>query len=295
MSDRADEAAPDAVTKRRRRFSLIWLVPIVAVAFALYLLVTTLAERGPLITISFKTANGITANQTQVKHKAVALGTVEDVKLASDLSHVTVHVRMNRQSTKILTGHTKFWVVRPRFSTGNISGLETLFSGAYIEIDPGEPGGEAARDFVGLEDPPGTRSDQPGRTYILKASKLGSIGPGAPVFYRDVNVGEVLNYDIGDGLGPISIQVFVRAPYDKFVRPDTHFYNASGVSVNLGPEGVHVEMESLQAILSGGIAFETPRIVEDETPSPEHTAFRLYDNKGDADAAGFRRRIPFVT
>ncbi len=297
MSGQAGDAArpaPEAVVRRRRRFSLIWLIPIVAAGIAIYLVATTLANRGPLITISFKTGSGISAQQTQVTHKAVSLGMVEDVALTHDMRTVLVHVRMNRQGETILTDHARFWVVRPRLSTGNISGLETLVSGAYIEVDPGLPGGQSKRDFVGLEDPPGMRSDEPGQSFTLTASRLGSLGPGAPVFYRDVEVGEVLNYDLGGGLGPVTINVFVRQPFDRFVHENTHFWNASGLSVNLGGQGLHVEVESLQALLSGGIAFETPHVHLLAPVSSPNAHFTLYDSKNDADAAGFSRKIPFV-
>jgi len=287
-------ALPDALIRRRRRFSLFWLIPIVCGGIGLYLVVTTLADRGPLITITFKTANGISAQQTQVEHKSVGLGMVEDVKLSEDMSSVLVHVRMNRQGERVLTSHARFWVVRPRLTPGNISGLETLVSGAYIEVDPGLPGGDPQTKFVGLEEPPGVRSDEPGRTFRLKAKALGSLGAGAPVFYRDVDVGEVLSYDLGTGMGPVTINVFVRAPFDKFVHENTHFWNASGVSVNVGAQGLHVELESLQALLSGGVAFETPVRVDTPVSGPERE-FKLYEDKAEADAAGFQRNIPMVT
>jgi paraquat-inducible protein B len=291
----AEQRLAEAVVRRRRRFSFIWLIPIVAAAIAVYLVFTTLEDRGPLITISFKTGSGISPQQTQVEHKAVPLGMVENMRLSDDLTRVLVHVRMNREGAKILTDHARFWVVRPRLSTGSISGLETLVSGAYIEVDPGEPGGTPQTDFVGLEEPPGKRSDEPGRSYILTAPRLGSLGPGAPVFYRDVNVGEVLGYDLGNGLGAVTINIFVRQPFDKFVHQNTHFWNASGVSVNLGSQGVHVELESLQAILSGGIAFETPHLRALAPVAAAETKFQLFDDKGQADAAGFTKVIPFVS
>ncbi len=281
--------------RRRHRFPIIWLVPIIAAGISLYLAVTFLADRGPLITITFNTASGITAQQTDVKHKDVSLGTVENVHLTPDMKHVIVHVRMKAEGAATVTSHARFWVVRPRLTTGNISGLETLFSGAFIEVDPGDPGGTPQSNFTGLEDPPGVRSDEPGSLYRLRAPRLGSIGPGAPVFYRDITVGEVLGYDLGDGLGPVTIRVFVRAPFDKFVHDGTHFFNASGLSVNLGAEGVHVEMESLQALLSGGIAFETAKILAGDPQSPANREFPLFSSKAEADSAGYARNIPFVT
>jgi paraquat-inducible protein B len=286
---------PAAAVLRRNRFNLIWLVPIVALSISLYLGYRFISDRGPLVTITFKTANGITAGQTEVRHKAVALGTVEDVHLSRDLEHVVIHVRMRREGDAILTDRARFWVERPRLSPGSISGLETLVSGAYIEVDPGPPGGTPAYEFKGLEEPPGVRSDEPGSNYSLRASRLGSVGVGTPVFYRDVSVGEVLSYDLGDGLGPVEIRIFVRAPYDKFVRADTHFWNDSGVSVNLGPQGFHVELQSLQAVFSGGVAFKTDRFGPEAPPSAPNTEFHLYESETDADAAEYTQNIPFVT
>ena len=280
---------------RQRRFNLIWLVPIIAAGISLYLAVTFLSNRGPLITISFLTADGITAQQTEVKHKAVSLGMVENVHLSKDLKRALVHVRMKREAVPLLTDHAHFWVVRPRLTPGSISGLETLVSGAYIEVDPGDPGGTPTDDFIGLEDPPAVRSDLPGSTYWLQAPRLGSIGPGTPVFYRDVSVGEVLNYDIGNGQGPVRIHIFVRAPFDHFVHDATHFWNASGVLLTLGAQGIHLEFESLQALLSGGVAFETPHSMLDTPRSAGDHLFSLFDTEADADAAGLADDIPLVT
>jgi paraquat-inducible protein B len=162
-------------------------------------------------------------------------------------------------------------------------------------VDPGDPGGAPKYDFVGLPEPPGVRSDEPGKTYRLLASRLGSLGPGSPLFYRDVAVGEVLGYDLGDGVRPITIDAFVRAPYDKFVHDSTHFFNSSGVSLTVGAEGLHLELESLQALLSGAVTFETPRFLAEAPVSDAGHTFKLYDNQTEADAAGFARNIPFVT
>jgi paraquat-inducible protein B len=289
--DPGPAALPQARTKRSR-LSLIWLIPLVAVAIGGYLAWHTLSQRGPIITITFQTADGITADQTQVRHKAVTLGTVAGVRLAHDMSHVVVSVRMGNDATPYLTNQARFWVVRPRLTAGSVSGLETLVSGAYIEMDPGTSRGPPARGFTGLEQPPGVRSDEPGDTYTLVANRLGSLGPGSPVFYRDLNVGEVLSYDIGDGSGPVRIRVFVRAPFNQYVQKETHFWNVSGLSVNLGPEGVHVQIASVQAVLSGGVGFDAPEGAKGEA-APAGSSFPLYEDYAKAQNAGFKDKVPF--
>ncbi len=281
--------------EKKRHFSFIWLVPIVAAGLVVYLGYSSLSRRGPEITIQFETAEGLIAQQTLVKYKAVPIGTVDDVDLGSGHDGVIVHLRMQRNAKFALTDHARFWVVRPRFSLANLSALETLVSGAYIAVDPGPPGGRQERNFTGLEEPPGVTSDEPGRTFELKASRIGSLTDGAPVFYRDVTVGEMLKYDLGDGLGPVSLRVFVRAPYDRLVHPDTFFWNASGVSLTSGSNGIHLELESIQALLTGGIAFETPANGENKPLGDAPPPFRLYDSKAKADAALFQKNTACVT
>jgi paraquat-inducible protein B len=290
---------PRAELRSHHRFSWIWVTPVVAAGLVLYLGVQAMARRGPLITITFKTADGLTAQQTKVKHKAVDLGTVEDIALSPDMSHVSVRVRMDGRAAPLLTDRARFWVVRPRFASGNLagiaSGLETLVSGAYIEIDPGQPPGREARTFTGLEDPPGVRSDEPGHLYVLHAEQLGSLTVGAPVFYRNVSVGDMLGYDLADGSNPIAIRIFVRAPFDRFVHADTRFWNASGLSIDRGAAGLRVEVESIQALISGGIAFIAPQErSEVAPPAPNDAAFTLYSSESAARAASYVHNLPCV-
>ena len=265
---------PQARLRRRPRFSVVWLLPAIAGVIGLYLAFTTLAQRGPEIVITFNSAQGLTAGQTKVQHKAVDLGTVTSIRLAPDMSHVSVRVRMTSEAKPYLTDHARFWVVRPRLSSGSVSGLGTLISCAYIEMDPGETGGGSKTDFTGLENPPGVRSDEPGTTFVLNTQRIGSLGSGSPVFYRDIVVGEVLDYHLPEGNGPITVNIFVRGPYDKWVRTGTRFWNASGLNVELGSQGVHVELESIQAVLSGGVAFGTEEDSRDTPLAKSDTAVR---------------------
>ena len=289
--------APEAPA-RPIRFSLIWLIPILVVAIGAYLGWTTLSRQGPEITIQFDSADGLTTGQTQVKHIAVALGTVQGIQLSHDLQHVEVRVRMSAESAPLLTEHAKFWVVRPRLSGASISGLETLVSGAFIAIDPGTPGGAPETRFKGLDAPPGVRSDQPGSTFTLTTGTLGSLGQGSPVFFRDVTVGEVLGYKMPpNGRGPIPIQVFIQAPYDRFIRKDTRFWDVSGLRVDFNGGDLHLQVESLQALLSGGVSFGLPMQRRDTQAeqAEANSSFALYPSKAAADNAGYQQRFRLVT
>ena len=285
---------PPPVHIRRRHFSFVWIIPILAAVIAIYLGYRTIIEQGPLITITFNTAQGLAAGQTQIKYKAVALGTVESIDLSPDNDHVVVRVRMNNLGTRFLTSHARFWVVRPRFSVTNLSGLDTLVSGAFIGIDPGSKGGHYETHYKGLEEPPGVRSDVPGSTYVLRADSIGSISSGSPVFYRDVIVGEVLGYDLGDGIGPVTINIFIRAPYNKLVKPQSHFWNSSGLSLGFQNGGFHVEVQSLEALLAGGVTFDLPPGAVNDDASPGNATFHLYPSKEDADSAGYSHKVMAV-
>lgn len=296
-SDQTPDAPPSAIVSKAR-FSIIWVIPILSVLIAVFLLWRSLYDRGPEILITFDTADGLTSGQTQVKNKAVTLGTVDSITLSKDMHHVDVRVQMNASASGLLTDKSRFWVVRPRINGASVTGLETLLSGAYIAFDPGPPDGEKATQFRGLESPPGIQSDQPGRTYTLVAPAVGSVGPGAPVFFRDVDVGEVLGYTLPPGgVGPVLIQFFVREPYDHYLRTDTRFWNVSGVKVGFGAGGLKVQMQSIQALFSGGVAFSLNRSVpgQNVTEAPANAIFQLYDDKESADNAGYNERLPVVT
>jgi paraquat-inducible protein B len=284
-----------AKVKPHGRLSPVWLIPLVAVGLVAYLAYSSFADRGARVTLILDTADGLTVDQTQVKHKAVTVGTVESIRLAPDTRSVIVGIRMVRGTDAMTTDHARFWVVRPRLTAGSLTGLETLVSGAYIEVDPGDPGGKKETEFKALSQPPGRQSDEPGQVFVLEAKRLGALSVGSPVYYRDVEVGEVLSYDLGSGLGPVTLRAFVREPFDKFVHTHTRFWNASGLSINTGPEGMRVEVESLQTLLSGGIAFETAQYGDADPVATEATRFELHEDKAGADDAFYRENLPFVT
>jgi paraquat-inducible protein B len=297
MSDVLEQRAtvPRATTRRSRRISVIWIIPLVAVAIGAWLAWDTWSKEGPTIRISFDSGEGLQAGQSQLKFKDIVFGTVKSLELAPDHTHVVVTVATTHEATPLLTDQTIFWVVKPRLFAGNVSGLETLLSGSYIGMVPGEAGGKAQRKFVGHEDPPILQANEPGHTFVLKAKKLGSISLGSPVFFRDLNVGEVLGWDIADMAKYVTIRAFVRAPYDGYVHDETRFWNASGVSVKLGGSGVEVQMESLKALLLGGIAFETAASEIHSAVTAENHVFPLFTDREAANNASYTRKIPVIS
>src|SRR5215471_2677703 len=286
MADRPDPGVPDlpeAVAAPRRRFApqLIWVVPIVAVLVGGWLAVKAVLERGPVITITFKTAEGLEAGKTKIKYKDVEIGLVKTVSLSPDRKGIVATAELSKDTESFLVEDTRFFVVRPRVTAGGISGLGTLLAGPYIGIDIGKSK-QARRNFVGLEVAPIVASDAPGRQFILRASELGSIDAGTPIFFRKVSVGQVVAEALDKGGSGVTFTIFVNAPYDQFITPSTRFWNASGIDVSLGASGLEIRTESLVSILVGGIAFEATPDAGPESPAAANTEFTLFPNRLEA-------------
>ena len=270
--------APMAVkkTSSQRGFSPIWIVPIVALVIGVFLIYRVVSEQGPTITISFKQASGLEAGKTKIKFKDVVVGEVSAVELNPDLSGVTVTAQMVKEAGKYMREATRFWVVSAQISGGSISGLGTLLSGDYIGIDPAKDGAES-KTFVGLERPPVIQSDEAGTHYKLRSDKLGGLNFGSPVYYKQFKAGQVVNFELEDS-GQVQLEIFIKQPYDKHVTTHTRFWNASGIDITIGAEGIEIHTESLISIIAGGIAFSTAEGLGLEEPGPisEDHQFRLY-------------------
>jgi paraquat-inducible protein B len=258
---------PEAeVRTTKRRLSIVWMVPLVAVAIGGWLVFKAISEKGPTITITFKSAEGLEAGKTKIKYKDVELGKVGSIALSDDLSQVIVKAELVKQAGNFLSQNTRFWVVRARVAAGGISGLGTLFSGAYIGLDPGKPGTPATH-FQGLETPPVVTTDLPGSHFVLRASSLGSLNVGVPVYFRRIEVGRVVSYQLDEDGQAVTVKVFVHDPHHELVRKNTRFWNASGLDIAISAEGIRVDTESFVTLMIGGIAFDTPVNMEPGEPA----------------------------
>ncbi|HME73534.1 MAG TPA: MlaD family protein [Myxococcota bacterium] len=282
----------DAVIETRGRPSLVWLIPLVAALIGAFVAYRAFSERGPEITITFKTAEGLEAGKTQIKYKDVEVGVVDEVILAPDLSGVSCRARMVKGAERWLTEKTQFWVVKPRISGGQVSGLGTLLSGSYIGIDPVLEG-KRSRSFQGLEAPPLVTMKEPGRFYVLRSTRAGSVDVGTPVYYRRIQVGQVISSELDLNDDFVTTRIFVRAPYDERVHQNTRFWNASGVEVSAGANGVKIETESIVSILIGGIAFETPEEGPADVAAAD-TVYPLYENHDAAERRHYAKRVPYL-
>jgi paraquat-inducible protein B len=285
MSDERGPVSPvpesRTVAKRQTRLSLVWIIPIVAALVGAWVAVTRLLSEGPKITIVFRSAEGLDAGKTKIRYNGVDVGTVETIRLSDDHLRVITTVQMAPKTEGFLVQDTTFWVVRARISGATITGLGTLISGDYIGMEIGALK-ESKRDFVALETPPVVTYEVPGRFFLLKTTNMGSLDTGTPIFFRRLQVGEVTSYALDKDGKSLTVKVFVRAPYDQYVNPDTRFWQASGIDVSLSASGLSVQTQSLLSILIGGIAFETAPTGRVLPAAEENTTFTLYDTRTQA-------------
>jgi len=282
-------ALPHAIIQKKKGISIVWVIPLVAIIIAAGLVYKALIEKGPAITITFKSAEGIEAGKTKIKYKNVTIGEVKTVKVNPGLKNIIVTAQLVKEAVKYLTEKTRFWVVRARLSGGSVSGLGTLFSGSYIAIDPSLEG-EAKQDFQGLEIPPVVTSDLPGRHFQLKAPRLGSLEYGSPVYFKGVKVGQVVGYQFSDQKKDLDIKIFIDAPYDRNVFDTTRFWFASGLDMVLDARGVRIDTQSFVSMMIGGLAFANPDQKIQGPLAQEGYVFPLYNSSEDAMAMKYAHK-----
>jgi paraquat-inducible protein B len=270
-----------AVPKRRMGLSLVWFIPIVAALVGAWVAVTKILSEGPKITIVFRSAEGLEAGKTKIRYNGVDIGTLTTIRLSDDHEHVITNAQMAPNAEGFLAENTKFWVVRPRISGANVTGLGTLVSGAYIGLEIGNSKAHK-RDFVALETPPVVTGEFPGRLFVLKTPDLGSLDTGTPVYFRRLQVGQVASYQLDQDGKFLTVKIFVRAPYDQYINAETRFWHASGIDVSLSASGLKVQTQSALSILIGGIAFETAANGPVLAPAEANTVFTLYGSRAQA-------------
>lgn len=254
----APSSPPPATPRvsRRPAIPLVWIVPLVALAIAGWMLARQFRDRGPEITIEFSSSSGIEAGKTVLEHKGVTVGTVSEVSLKPDLSGVIVHLRLTKEGAGLAREGSEFWIVQPEVSLFGVRGLETLVNGVRLNVRPGA--GQPGSRFRGLDNPPPIDDRNAGRAFVLRTESLGRIMPASPVYYRDVRVGSVETTRLADNATSALIRIRILTPYADLVRTNTQFWNASGISMKFGLTGAEIRMATLQSVVAGGVSFATP-------------------------------------
>lgn len=282
-----------AVISQKRRFSMVWIVPIIALILGGWMVIHTYRNQGPQITIRFASAEGIEAEKTHIKALSVDIGVVKRVEITPQFDGVLVHAQVRKEVSDLLRSDSQFWVVRPRVGASGISGLGTLLSGAYIELCPGQSR-QPQQHFVGLNAPPLTPANTPGIHLTLISHKNASLQSGEPVLYRGFQVGRVEKTEFDTQRQQVRSAIFIDAPYNDLITRNTRFWNASGLSINMDADGVQVASESLETLLVGGVAFALPEGMAPGASVSDGAEFELYPDRQSIQATHYRHSIDYL-
>jgi paraquat-inducible protein B len=282
-----------AKTSRQTRLSPIWVVPIVAIAIGLWLVYDNYTSRGTEVTLTMDNAEGIEAGNTLIRSRNVEIGRVQSVRLSDDLSHAVLTARIQPEVEDMLREDSRFWVVKPRIGREGISGLGTVLSGAYIQLEPGTA--EAPRrEFPVSDIPPVAPAGQAGLRLSLTSQLGNSLRVGDPVSYQGYTVGRIEENSFEPETRTMQHQVFIEEPYTDLVTDSTRFWTSSGVDFRLGADGVRVNVESLEALLGGGVTFGVPEDLPMGQPVEANTRFTLYADEDAAREGTFNRYLEYV-
>lgn len=297
----SDFGKPEIEKGGRRGISVVWIVPILAALIGGAVAYRSLANQGPLVEIRFEDANGIKAEKTEIKHKDVVIGIVEDVSFEDDLEGVVVSARLDPEIEPFLGETTDFWVVSANISGTNLSGLSTILSGSYIEVDWSGKPAERRRRFDGLSAQPLTPPSAQGAHFSLRSGRAGSVNVGSPVYYRGIKVGQVESRALSEDYRSIDYKLFIDAPYDTLISRSTNFWNVSGVSLETSTDGIAVNFASVEALLSGGVEFGDIGREISNAPLNDDFVFTLFEDQksavenqyADPDEQGFLFSVSF--
>ena len=283
------------IVRKTKRWNVVWVMPIVALLIGSWLLYRNFATSGPIATISFETAEGIKAGQTEIRCRSVKVGVVKEVKLSDDLNSVVVIAELNENAAPLLKDTAQFWVVKPRLSAAEISGLGTLIQGVYIELDPGQGNGKSRSNFEGLETPPATNSNVPGRRIVLVAEEAGALQVGAPIYDRGFEVGRIESRELSDDGKQVSYEAFIEDEYSDLLTENCRFWNSSGLEIDAGASGVVVKTPSLESMISGGVSFGLAEGMSGPGDAcVDGHSFKLFADEGAARRSTFTPTLTFL-
>ncbi|CAI1892996.1 paraquat-inducible protein B [Serratia entomophila] len=268
-----------ADVEKIKRWSPVWIIPIVTALIGAWILFYHFSHQGPLVALTATTAEGLEAGKTKIKSRSVSVGIVETVTLSDDLSKVMIQARLNTGMETLLRQDTVFWTVKPQIDREGVSGLSTLLSGAYIELQPGGKGKSGKKSYPLLDAPPLASPDAAGLRIILTSDRSGQLNAGDPVLFRGYRVGSVETREFDPKKRIMRYQLFITSPYDQLVNTHVRFWKDSGMAFDLSAQGIRMEIGSLSTLLDNGVSFDLPEGWERGEQAKEKAEYQLFDNK----------------
>lgn len=276
MNNKIETTAPDL--RPKSRLSMIWILPLLALMIGAGLVYQNWLNRGIVIEVTFDTAEGLEAGKTKIKNRNVDIGMVTSIRFNEQRSAIVTEIEMINNMRDFLRSDSEFWVVRPQVGASGITGMDTLLTGAYIEIAPGK-NTDYATEFTGLESPPISKPNAEGIQLMLTSTGGKPLNIGNPVLYRGFDVGAVESVQFDPLTRLAEYSIFVESPYDALITTNTFFWNASGMSISTSATGLKVDFNSLESIVTGGVEFDVPNDLELGERIRNQRTFKLYDTK----------------
>jgi len=286
------ETSASPEISRKRSFSKVWVVPILGLFLGAWLVKTNYDQKGELIAVTFQDANGLTSGKTEVRCRNVQIGVVENVTL-NDALEVIADLRIKPEHAHLVRKESQFWVVRPRVSGTSVSGLNTLISGSYVELDPG-PLGDRKYQFVAEEEPPLTPASVPGLRLVLTTTEPGSVDIGSGVYFKGNLVGRVESRVFSANSRKTQFGIFIEEKYADLVTTSSRFWRGSGLKLEVGADGFKLDLPSLDSLVSGRVNFGLPENAADGEVPEDRAEMTLYANLEAAESSTFEKAAEFL-
>ncbi|WP_413701760.1 intermembrane transport protein PqiB [Psychromonas sp. KJ10-10] len=293
MSDSTQPQA-QAKVKNQKQISPVWIVPFIALLIGIWMFFQYINSTGPEITIKMPTAEGLEVGKTEIKSLNVNMGMVTAISLSENYDHILVKAQMKKEAERMLNDETQFWVVKPRIGSEGVSGLDTILSGAYIQIQPGKSS-KKQLNFTALDLPPIAPLGSEGMRVVLSHDKAGKLNVGDPVNYQGFTVGRVEKASFDMQQKKALYQLFIFAPYNDLLVTGSQFWLTSGFDVKLDTDGFEVQIDSIESLLSGGVTFGVPEGEKPGEPFAEKLVrLSLFDNYEQVQAGLYKEYYTFM-
>ena len=256
--------------------SKMWWVTAICLVLAFWLTWRSIPAHGPTIVIQFPDGHGLKSGDA-VRHRGIEVGTVSEVVLSSDLSQIVATVTLTPEAKNLAREGTRFWIVRPQLSLTGVSGLETAVGSKYIAVSPGEPNGTARKSFEGLSVSPPDENGEGGIEIVLRSDARRGVTVGSPIAWRGVDVGQTLSIHLSPDARFVDIHARIQPEYSRLLQKTSQFWVTSGLGVDVGLSGLHLNADSLSSIVRGGISFTTPTVSDDKSPVQSGQMFVLHE------------------
>jgi len=288
MLNEDDKAYEKGVLREKRGFSLVWIVPIVAVIITAGMIYKSYFDQGIRIYLTIENGTGIMDGKTPLMYKGIQIGSVEDVRIKEDdVSKLELTVVVDKASSATVAREgNKFWKVEPKVSLTEVSGLDTLIKGVYISVMPAATTKEALlklpykTKFVALEKAP-VDVFRPGLALVVNTRNKGDISVGAPILYNKQVIGKVEDKELSKDRKSINLFLRINEKYIDLIYDKSIFYKIDAVEVKANLSGVKVNMGSFASFIAGGIGVFNPKDTDQLSLAKEHQKYSLYDNFDD--------------